>query len=619
MTIAFSDAWKQLVVTGNQPDAFQPSSVTPGSPLTLAWPHEEAGHLELSFGTVAPGTVIQVGFSETAKYIETGGSDWFHSYATDDHQPASHETWVDEPGCESPGVCADGYRAFRFARISVSQGSATITGAQVELAQGVGSTPQGWFLSSDALLNRVWYAGAYTAQLLVVPNDPAILDPRGCSSPGGPAMLVVVDGAKRDRCPWIDSVTPLTLMLTGADRGNALTNTLSLLANAQKSDGYLPPSPSEALNKRMIDLPLYFVTAVKELLLYRGEASAAGYYPNVVRLVDGWYPSLLEADGLIHDPIPENDYAFIDRSGDTIAYYNALYADALLDAASIADMLGHPDDAARWRSREGALASAFSQTFWDPTAGAFIDSPTGPVVHPLDGNALAILAGIATPAQTSSAFAYINSELDRPWGTAIADNDSWDYFDWGPSPSQRVYPFISYLYVTAEFANGDDQAALDQIRQTWGWMLDGTNESTGTTWEAIGAGGSIDGYQGPFTSMAHGWSTGATPALTNDALGVTPTGPGFSTFDAIPHPGDLTWAQGGVPTPAGTIEFAWEKEKGGYLLRLVAPTVLHARVGVPAPANASVLVDGKPVTGTVAGPDIVVSLQGSHTVEILDN
>ncbi|HWB22704.1 MAG TPA: alpha-L-rhamnosidase C-terminal domain-containing protein [Gaiellaceae bacterium] len=614
-TIPFSDDWKQLVVSGNTPEAFKQATVTAGSPLTLTWSHEMAGQLELSFGAVTPGTVIKVGFSETAKYLSADGSDWFHSYPVDEHQAASNQVWVDQPGCESPGVCADGYRAFRFARVSVAQGSATIMGAQVALPASVG-TPQGWFLSSDRLLNRAWYASAYTAQLLTMPNDPAILDPRGCSSPGGTGMLVVVDGAKRDRCPWIDSVTPLTLMLTGADRGNALTNTLTLLANGQRSNGYLPPSPSAALTKQLIDLPLYFVTAVKELLLYRGTSAAAGYYPNVTRLLDGWYQSLIGPDGLVRDPAGENDYAFINRSGDTIAYYNALYADALLDAASIADLLGHPADASRWRARESAIASAFESTFWDPKAGAFIDSPKGPVVHPLDGNALAILAGIPTPAQTNSAINYVNGAMDKPWGTAIADNDAWYYFDWGPSPSGRVYPFISYLYIAGEFANGFDEAALDQIRQTWGWMLDGTDETTGTAWEAIGAGGSIDGYQGPFTSMAHGWSTGAVPALTNDALGIAPTGPGFSSFDAIPHPGDLTWAQGGVPTPAGMIELAWQKESGGYLLQLFAPPSLHARVGIAAPATATVLVDGQPRIATVSGPDVVVSVQGSHTVEI---
>jgi Bacterial alpha-L-rhamnosidase C-terminal domain/Bacterial alpha-L-rhamnosidase 6 hairpin glycosidase domain len=614
-TIAFSDAWKALAVSGNRPDAFKPAAVTRDSPLTLSWPHEVSGQLELSFGAVAPGTVIEVGFSETEKYLAGGGSDWYHSYATDDHAPASNQTWVDAPGCESPGVCADGYRAFRFARVYVTQGSATITGAQVELPASVG-TPKGWFLSSDALLNRAWFSSAYTAQLLTMPNNPAILDPRGCSSPGGPTMLVVVDGAKRDRCPWIDPVTPLTLMLTGADRGNALANTLSLFANGQQANGYLPPSPSAALTKQMIDLPLYFVACVQEVLLYRGVAAAAPYYSTVVALLDTWYPTMIGADGLLHDPIDENDYAFIDRSGNTIAYDNALYADALLEASSIATLLGHPGDAARWSARESALASVFGATFWDPKAGAFLDSPTGPVVHALDGNALAILAGLASPAETSSAFGYINGAMDRPWGTAIADNDTWYYFDWGPSPSQRVYPFISYLYITAEFANGADEAALQQLRQTWGWMLNGNDQATGTTWEAIGAGGSIDGYQGPFTSMAHGWSTGAVPALTNDALGITPTGPGFSSFDAIPHPGDLTWAQGGVPTPAGLIEFAWQRETGGYLLRLVAPPSLHARVGVPAPANATVLVDGVPRAATVSGPDVVVDVQGSHVIEI---
>jgi hypothetical protein len=62
-TIAFSGDWKQLVVSGNRPAAFKPTAVTANSPLTLTWPHEVAGELELSFGAVTPGTVIKVGFS----------------------------------------------------------------------------------------------------------------------------------------------------------------------------------------------------------------------------------------------------------------------------------------------------------------------------------------------------------------------------------------------------------------------------------------------------------------------------------------------------------------------------------------------------------------------------
>jgi hypothetical protein len=51
---------------------------------------------------------------------------------------------------------------------------------------------QGWFMSSDDQLNRMWYAGAYTAQLDMVPTGVA-----SCFT-----TPVIFDGAKRDRAVW---------------------------------------------------------------------------------------------------------------------------------------------------------------------------------------------------------------------------------------------------------------------------------------------------------------------------------------------------------------------------------------------------------------------------------
>ena len=183
----------------------------------------------------------------------------------------------------------------------------------------------------------------------------------------------------------------------------------------------------------------------------------------------------------------------------------------------------------------------------------------------------------------------------------------------GADPSQSVYPFISYFDVAARFAAGADGSALDELRRTWGWMLRPRPARSGTTWEAMGAGGSIDGYQRAASSLASGWSSGALPALTNEVLGVRPTGPGFSTFDALPHPGDLAWAQGRVPTPAGAITFGFKRVAGGYVLRLDAPAALVARVGAPVPSP-RVFVDGKPVAPAADG---TVSLRGSHVIEVL--
>jgi len=70
--------------------------------------------------------------------------------------------------------------------------------------------------------------------------------------------------------------------------------------------------------------------------------------------------------------------------------------------------------------------------------------------------------------------------------------------------------------------------------------------------------------------------------LTNAVLGVTPTGFGFERFDVVPHPGDLAWASGAVPTPTGTIRAAWRAGQGGrFELTVTSPPGTAARVGVP--------------------------------------
>ena len=613
-SIQFASSWARYVVSGNKPARGVPATVTPGAPATLVWRHEIAGSLELTFGAVAPGTLVRVAFSETAEYLGVDGtSDWSRTYLTDDHAPATGETWVDLPGCQSAGVCADGYRAFRFARVYVERGSARIVKASVALPAGVGKL-QGWFLSSDDELNRIWYASAYTAQLMRLTNDPAILGP-GCSVPGGPLLELIVDGAKRDRCPWLgdQAVSQLSLFLaSGAAATVPAEDTLSLFANAQLADGYIPASP--LATRILFDYPAYWVLAVDNLLLYRGELDQVGrYWPALVEVIDRWYPSFGRADGLIDDPYPPGDYAYIQRAGPLVAYYNAIYVDALHAAAQIAAALGYADAADRWRARAVALAAPFASAFWDASAGAFQDSPTGTAVHSQDGNAFAILAGLASPEQATSAIGFLDRKTRLPWGNALADGNVWTSAASGAEPSQSVYPFISYFDVAARFAAGADGSALDELRRTWGWMLRPTQARTGTAWEAIGAGGSIDGYERAASSLASGWSTGALPALTNDVLGVRPTGPGFSTFDALPHPGGLAWAQGRVPTPAGAITFGFKRVAGGYVLRLEAPAALVARVGAPVPSP-RLFVDGRPVA---AAADGTVSLRGSHVIEVL--
>lgn len=65
----------------------------------------------------------------------------------------------------------------------------------------------GYFHSSDELLNRIWYAGAYTLQTNAVPVDTGRAWPgvsAGWANNGtlSNGSTVIVDGAKRDRAVW---------------------------------------------------------------------------------------------------------------------------------------------------------------------------------------------------------------------------------------------------------------------------------------------------------------------------------------------------------------------------------------------------------------------------------
>jgi len=115
------------------------------------------------------------------------------------------------------------------------------------------------------------------------------------------------------------------------------------------------------------------------------------------------------------------------------------------------------------------------------------------------------------------------------------------------------------------------------------------NGPRSTMWETIGADGSPPTDQQP--SFDHGWSSGAAPALTSYALGVRPASPGFGSYVAQPHPADLRWARGVVPTPHGPIRFSWAYGRG--VLTATVSALVPGRITLPADGPATL--DGKAI------------------------
>ncbi len=583
---------------------------------------EVSGNLEIGFaGASDPAPEVRLAFSETRQYLGAGSdfsrSDFSAGTGTDNHVPATAgEVWKDVKGCQfGTHVCADGLRGFRYVRIylgspsgdapyAAADGSVDVDYVRLNFTPYLGTpdTYRGHFLSSDDLLNRIWYASTYTVELNIDTFDRDSVEPRNAWSPTLQGKRVIFDGAKRDRDPYVGdlAVSDLTDFVSHADL-EPITNVLGDLADHQRADGWIPPASINDYTLPLFDYPLWWVATVHDYVLYTGDhAFATKYWSNLVKVLNGWYPSVTDANGLLNKGLNGTggygDYAFLPRSGE-VAYYNTLYVRALDDAAALADELGDHTDASAWRERALSVRQAINAHLWDAAAGAYLDSDTGAVRHAQDGNSLAVLTGVADPARATSALAYLDRALARPWGNAFVDNDT--YFG---GASDRVYAFINYPEVSARFRTGQDASALEQLRRTWGWMID--RDPSGTVWEGVGAGGDIGNYEGAYSSQAHGWSSGAAPALTNDVLGVTPTGFGFDTYDVVPHPGDVAWVEGAVPTPHGTVSVAWQRHpvQSTFALQLDSPAGTRPRVGVPTFGREIVVqVDGATVWNGTAG------------------
>jgi len=163
-----------------------------------------------------------------------------------------------------------------------------------------------------------------------------------------------------------------------------------------------------------------------------------------------------------------------------------------------------------------------------------------------------------------------------------------------------VHPFPGGMEVHAHFTANNDHTALAQIRRSWGHMLNSPIGTRSTFWEGISADGGL-AYGGPFMSLAHGWSSGPTSALTFHVLGTAPeTRVGQYRF--VPHPGDLTSAEGRITLPQGQLNAAWVRDPGAgtYTARLTSPGGTTGRIGVPKLTGGNITVS---VNGAVVWSD----------------
>jgi Bacterial alpha-L-rhamnosidase 6 hairpin glycosidase domain/Bacterial alpha-L-rhamnosidase C-terminal domain len=541
--------------------------------------HDVGGQVQMTLANAGQPTKLGLAFSESDMYM-TSASDFSEDpagVATETHYvtvPHGSTTFTDP-------VIRGG---FRYLMVFLDEpGAVRVSDLRLHFtpsptAGNLRSYP-GSFLSADDQLNRLWYAGAYTVQLDTIDPTtgriyPAQSGPVENNATIASGPTAITDGAKRDRMDWVgdQSVEDPVSFLTTGDTLSA-EDSFAFMGQGAAANGEVPGIflPGSGYNLGWGEYAAWWIYNYWQYYLYTGDHAFLDKWFGAVRNDVSWFESLVGANGLLNIPGSASGHWGYGNAGEE-TYDNALYVWVLQAAARAAGAEGDSALAAQYAADGQRTAAAINANLWDAQAGAYIVDP-GDSAHPQDGNVMAILAGVATGAREASVLSFLHTQW-TPYGADTIDQP-------GNIVGQYVSPFVSYYELLA-YATQNSSAATDDalqlLQRTWATML--APGWSGTMWENVSLSGAPQ--LGSYTSLAHGWSAGVVPFLTNQVLGVTPTGGGFSTFTVLPHaPTSLPWAEGTVPTPAGPITAGWRHTAGSFSLEVQAPSGTTYSAGVP--------------------------------------
>lgn len=476
-----------------------------------------------------------------------------------------------------------------------------------------------YFFSNDAMLNRVWYAGAYTVQTDLIRNDegrawppPSTLWNNG-NVVGESGNVVLTDGAKRDRTIWPgDMGIAVPTGFVALFETVSAKNSLQTIYNHQSGTGELPYSgPQFNLTGSdtyhmwtLFGTHLYYVYSADKAWLDSIWARFNRGVTFITNKIDG--NGLLNVTGT-------NDWARDGQGGENIAA-NALLYGVLVRAATLAQIEGDAALAAAYATRAANLKTQINARLWDSSAGAYKDNPTS-TMYPQDGNALAVWYDVVDSPVKARSISYVLGENWNDKGSRAPE------FTFGTGVP-RISTFASSMELMSHFQAGYDTRGLDMIRSMWGYMLDAPHGTRSTIWEGLNSDGSF-AYQGPFQSLSHGWGTGPTSALTYYVLGLAPDTVSGQTYHVIPHPGNLTHVEGSLTMAPGKVVFSRYDVSAScqtFSMRVDAQahTGSTGRIAVPRfEANHTVLVNGAAAwngTSFVGSPGIAGASQDANYI-----
>ncbi|KAL9053240.1 MAG: hypothetical protein Q9162_004907 [Coniocarpon cinnabarinum] len=479
--------------------------------------------------------------------------------------------------------------------VGISEASIHFTSAPDAADEGLGEYA-GYFDSNNELLNRVWYAGAYTSQLCEI--DPAAGDAIWFLTQTNPipenellqlwffnatitnGTNALTDGAKRDRIVWPgDMSVAVPTMFVSTNSLNGVRNGLDSLFALQNASGQLPyagfPIASTGLGFSFT-YHLYSLIGLYNYFIFTGDTAFLQSHWEGTKKALNYSLSLVDETGLQNVTSP-NDWLRFGMGGHNIEA-NAILYNTLGLASELAAFLNDTALVPSWKNYSTGIKTAANALLWDSYAGLYRDNDTaqGALLHPQDGNSWAVFANLTA---NSSQVDAITEALHSRW-TAVGAP--------APEAGDTVSPFISAYELEAYYTAGKPEYAVGLMEYMWGdFMLDDPCMTNSTFIEGYSTDGSI--HYAPYSndariSHAHGWSTGPTGILSRYAVGIQPISVNGSTWLMAPQAGNLTDVQAGFQSPIGNFSAHYSSAlNGSWTYHFAAPnsTSGMVRVGFP--------------------------------------
>ncbi|CAF1047659.1 unnamed protein product [Rotaria sordida] len=400
-------------------------------------------------------------------------------------------------------------------------------------------------------------------------------------------LPVILDGAKRDRNVWSgDLLVAGPVLYYSFYEPEYAAGSLAILNSYQLTNGPVSSrinvgfplqrsSPSDEFISPIFYSYTYFLTnliSVAEYYLYTGDVEFVHDQWSRMQLLMNFFSKLVDTNNLVvaSNPIWGYDYnpSYGTYNG-KFTKLNILYAMALENAASLADVVNNATAALQYRQQAAAVRTAVNTYLYNSTANYYMISDQQTAGIAQDTNSLAILSGIASELNSSIPQRLLE-QMKQKLRVLVANGTGYlsTTADGIPSgTSVIVSPFISFFHAAAAFEQDRSDLAFDVLDSVWSPMAQPGPYFTGTFWESERP----NGYPGASTSMAHTWSAGITPILSKYVLGIKPMSAGYTKWSIRPQPGNLTWAAGSVCTPHGIITVNWNNSHAEFRIVVNIP------------------------------------------------